>query len=87
MPEKITHTLRIEMDLLDDAMRTLSRIMDRLEDRVDCLSVSLELRLERALDSDLGQLEFVRLDNERSVAIPPKIWRDLIDEARELGVV
>ena len=83
----VTHTLRIEMDLLDDAMRTLSRIMDRLEDRVDCRSVSLEMRLERALDSDLGQLEFVRLDNERSVAIPPQIWRDLIDEARELGLV
>ena len=83
----VTHTLRIEMDLLDDAMRTLSRIMDRLEDRVDCRSVSLEVRLERALDSDLGQLEFVRLDNERSVAIPPQIWRDLIDEAREMGLV
>ena len=83
----VTHTLRIEMDLLDDAMRTLSRIMDRLEDRVDCRSVSLEMRLERVLDSDLGQLEFVRLDNERSVAIPPQIWRDLIDEARELGLV
>lgn len=83
----VTHTLRIEMDLLDDAMRTLTRIMDRLDDRVDCRSVSLELRLERALDQDLGQLEFVRLDNERSVAIPPQIWRDLIDEARELGLV
>lgn len=83
----VTHTLCIEMDLLDDAMRTLGRIMDRLEDRIDCESVSLELRLERALDMDLGQLEFVRLDNERSVAIPPKIWRDLIDEARKMGVV
>lgn len=83
----VTHTLRIEMDLLDDAMRIMSRIMDRLEDRVDCRSVSLEMRLERALDSDLGQLEYVRLDNERSVAIPPKMWRDLIDEARGLGLV
>lgn len=83
----VTHSLCIEMDLLDDAMRSLSRIMDRLEDRVDCESVSLELRLERALDSDLGQLEFVRLDNERSVAIPPQIWLDLIAEARTLGVV
>lgn len=83
----VTHTLRIEMDLLDDAMRTLSRIMDRLDDRVDCRSVSLELRLERALDQDLGQLEFVRLDNERSVAIPPQIWMDLIAEARTMGVV
>lgn len=87
MPQKITHTLRIEMDLLDDAMRIMSRIMDRLEDKVDCASVSLEIRMERALDQDLGQLEFVRLDNERSVAIPPKIWRDLIDEARSLGVL
>ena len=83
----VTHTLRIEMDLLDDAMRTLSRIMDRLEDRVDCRSVSLEMRLERALDQDLGQLEFVRLDNCRSVAIPPKVWMDLIAEARTMGVV
>ena len=83
----VTHTLRIEMDLLDDAMRIMSRIMDRLEDKVDCASVSLEIRMERALDQDLGQLEYVRLDNERSVAIPPQTWRDLIDEARELGLV
>ena len=82
----VTHTLRIEMDLLDDAMRIMSRIMDRLEDKVDCASVSLEIRMERALDQDLGQLEYVRLDNERSVAIPPQTWRDLIDEARELGL-
>lgn len=83
----VTHTLRIEMDLLDDAMRIMSRIMDRLEDKVDCASVSLEIRMERALDQDLGQLEYVRLDNERSVAIPPQIWMDLIAEARTLGVV
>lgn len=83
----VTSALCIEMDLLDDAMRTLSRIMDRLEDKVDCESVSLELRLERALDMDLGQLEFVRLDNERSIAIPPPVWVGLIDEARKMGVV
>lgn len=79
--------LCIEMDLLDDAMRSLGRIMDRLEDRCDCESTSLEMRMEMALDMDLGQLEYVRLDNQRSVAIPPKIWRDLIDEARKMGVV
>lgn len=87
MVEEFDLKLCIEMDLLDDAMRSLSRIMDRLEDRIDCDSVSLELRLERALDQDLGQLEFVRLDNERSIAIPPKIWTSLIAEARSMGVV
>ena len=75
------------MDLLDDAMRDLTRIHCRLEDRTDCESVAYEMRLERALDADLGDLEFVRLDNSRSVAIPPKIWMELIAEARSMGVV
>lgn len=87
MVEEFELKLCIEMDLLDDAMRMLSRIMDRLEDRIDCEATAYEIRLERALDADIGDLEFVRLDNSRSVAIPPKIWRDLIDEARNMGVV
>ena len=83
----VTHRLCIEMDLLDDAMMSLERIHRNLEGRSGRKATSLELRLERAIDQPVGDLEFVRLDNSRSVAIPPKIWRDLIDEARKMGVV
>lgn len=82
----VTHRLICEMDLIDDMMRSLSRLYDRLEDRCDCASTALEMKLERVLDDPIAAVSFERLDNERIIALPPKEWRDLIDEARALGI-
>lgn len=83
----VNMSLHIEMDLMDDAMRAIKLIYETCLPRVDVKATAMEMKIERMMDGPAPMFDVRRLDDERVVAIPPKIWRDLIDEARELGLV
>ena len=76
-----------EMDLMDDAIRSLSYAMGALGSRHGEQFRDYERRLEALLDSPLGVCEFESLEPGRFVVVPPEGWRMMVCEARELGVI
>lgn len=87
MTDTISLGLIVEMDLMDDAMRSLSRAHGALSSRHGERFRDYERRLEDMLDADIGRCAFEKLDDGRFVLIPPIEWRAMIDEGVVLGVI
>lgn len=84
---QLTVTAVCEMDLVDDAIRALSYAMGALSCRHGDAYRDYERRLERMLDSPLGEMTFCELEPMRMIAIPPSEWRAMVDEGVRMGVI
>lgn len=87
MTDTASLALIVEMDLMDDAMRSLSRAHGTLPSKNGRRFRDYERRLEDMLDADIGACGFEKLDDGRFVLIPPIEWREMIDEGRKIGVI
>lgn len=76
-----------EMDLMDDAIRSLSMAMGALGCRHGAEFRDYERRLEAVLDSALGECTVETLCEGRLIIVPPIEWRMMVTEGRELGVI
>lgn len=83
----VTMPLVCEMDLMDDAIRSLSYAMGALGCRHGAEFRDYERRLERLLDSALGECSVETLEPGRLIVVPPVEWREMVDEGRCLGVI
>lgn len=86
---KLVTMLRLETDLIDDAINSLMRIREALPRRHGDAFRALERRLEalpaRELEAGLRSLP----DSEAIsfIATPPQEWLDILAEAKRLGVI
>lgn len=84
---RVTMRLVCEMDLLDDAIRSLSYAMGALGGKHGERYRDYERRLNDLLDSPLGACEFELLEPGRFVVVPPSEWRAMVSEGEALGVI
>lgn len=83
----VTVSLVCEMDLMDDAIRSLSYAMGALGCKHGDRYRGYERRLERLLDSALGECSVQELEPGRLIIVPPVEWREMVDEGRRIGVI
>lgn len=76
-----------EMDLMDDAIRSLSYAMGMLSCRHGVEYRDYERRLSALLDAPLTDCTFMELEPGRMVIVPPKEWRAMVTEGVSLGVI
>lgn len=83
----VTVSLVCEMDLLDDAIRSLSYAMGALSYRHGSEYRDYERRLMDVLDGPMTECTFWPLGEGRVIAVPPIKWRAMVDEGVLLGVI
>lgn len=76
-----------EMDLMDDAIRSLSHAMGALSCRHGAEFRDYERRLSDLLDQPLTECTFCELEPGRLVIVPPVKWREMVDEGVKMGVI
>lgn len=83
----VTLDLICEMDLMDDAIRSLSYAMGALSCRHGAEFRDYERRLGELLDAPLTDCTFCELEPGRMIIVPPQEWRAMVDEGSRLGVI
>lgn len=83
----VTLALICEMDLMDDAIRSLSYAMGALSCRHGAEYRDYERRLSALLDAPLSDCTFAELEPGRLVIVPPIEWRAMVTEGVSLGVI
>lgn len=83
----VTLALVCEMDLMDDAIRSLSYAMGALSCRHGEEYRDYERRLSVLLDAPLSDCTFAELEPGRLVIVPPVEWRAMVTEGVSLGVI
>jgi hypothetical protein len=87
MTDTASLSLVCEMDLMDDAIRSLSYAMGALGCRHGAEYRDYERRLGELLDAPLTNCTFEYLEATRLIIVPPVSWRAMVDEGVALGVI
>lgn len=78
--------IEIEGDAVQDAVRDLLRVRDRLTHRHGAAFRGLERRIEAIAESKPAFQTHI-LDGGTIMVLPPRDWVDILTEAKALGVV